>query len=213
MARYIGPVCKLCRREGEKLLLKGDRCLTAKCAMERRAYAPGMHAGMHAGGRRRKPTDYGIQLREKQKAKRTYGVLERQFRRHFAEAARKAGATGETLLQILETRLDNVVYRLGFADSRSQARQLVRHGHFAVNGHKVDIPSYAVKSGDVIAVRDSSKNLDYFQVVAKYISRKAVPSWLSLDAQNLSGKVVSLPTRSEIDTTLREQLIVEFYSR
>lgn len=209
MARYLGPVCKLCRREGEKLLLKGDRCLTAKCAMERRAYAP----GMHAGGRRRKPTDYGIQLREKQKAKRTYGVLERQFRRHFAEAARKAGATGETLLQILETRLDNVVYRLGFADSRSQARQLICHGHFAVNGHKVDIPSYAVKAGDEIAVRDSSKNLDYFKVLAKDISRKAVASWLSLDAQSLSGRVVNLPARNEIDTTLREQLIVEFYSR
>lgn len=211
MARYTGPVCKLCRREGEKLLLKGERCFTPKCALERRAYAPGMH-GRQAQFRR-KESEYGLQLREKQKARRIYGVLERQFRRYFREAERRKGLTGVNLLIILESRLDNVVYRLGFADSRVQARQLVRHGHFDVNGRKTNIPSFLVKAGDAIAVRERSKKLAYFRDLNAVIEHKVVPEWLSLDIPKMEGQVLALPTREDIDASLNEQLIVEYYSR
>ena len=211
MARYTGPVCKLCRREGEKLLLKGERCFTPKCALERRAYAPGMH-GRQAQFRRKK-SDYGLQLREKQKARRIYGVLERQFRRYFQEAERRKGLTGANLLIILESRLDNVVYRLGFADSRAQARQLVRHGHFDVNGRKTNIPSFLVKAGDVIAVRERSKKLAYFRDLGTVMEHKVVPEWLSLDIPIMEGRVLALPTREDIDASLDEHLIVEYYSR
>ena len=210
MARYTGPVCKLCRREGMKLFLKGEKCFTPKCPIERRNYPPG-HLG--AGRRRGKMSDFGLQLREKQKARRYYGVLERQFRRHFEQAERMPGATGENLLRVLEMRLDNLVYRLGFADSRPQGRQLVRHGHFTVNGQKVDIPSYNCKPGDVIAVRGEHRNNEYFKVVAETIARKDIPTWLQLDARSLSGRVVTLPARTDLDVNLSEQLIVEFYSR
>ncbi len=179
-----------------------------KCGVERRAYAPGVH-----GQRRRKPTEYSTQLREKQKARRVYGVLERQFRKTYAEAERMTGATGDNMMRLMELRLDNVVYRLGFADSRSGARQLVSHGHLIVNNHRLDIPSATVKAGDVVAVAERSKGLSYFKDVAKDINRKSVPSWISLNPQALSGKIVSEPTRTEIDTDLQEQLIVEFYSR
>ena len=208
MARYIGPVCKLCRREGRKLFLKGVRC-TSKCAVDRRGDTP---PGYHSA-RRRKPTEYAIQLREKQRARRIYGVLERQFRRHYKEAARKAGATGETLVRILEMRLDNVIFRLGLAESRAQARQLVTHGHIAVNDKKTDIPSYVVTVGDVVSVRSRSREKEYFKLIAKDLSRKAAPAWLTLDAPQMSGKVVAAPTRADTDTGLDDQLIVEFYSR
>ncbi|HET7078464.1 MAG TPA: 30S ribosomal protein S4 [Chloroflexia bacterium] len=209
MARYTGPVCKLCRREGLKLFLKGDRCFTPKCAIERRNQPPGQH-----GQRRRgKVSDYGLQLREKQKARRTYGIMERQFKRHFEMAEGRPGVTGENLLQVLETRLDNVVYRLGFANSRPQARQLVSHGHFLVNGVKTDIPSYICKATDVIAVRPEHATDEYFKVVAAEIGRKDIPTWLTLDPRNLSGTVISLPARADLDVNLNEQLIVEFYSR
>ena len=208
MARYIGPVCKLCRREGRKLFLKGVRC-TSKCALDRRGDTP---PGYHSA-RRRKPTEYAIQLREKQKARRIYGVLERQFRQHYKEAARKAGATGEALVRILEMRLDNVVYRLGLAESRAQARQLVNHGHIAVNAKKTDIPSYITKVGDVVSIRTGSRENDYFKLIAKDLTRKATPAWLTLDAQQMSGKVVAAATRADADTGLEDQLIVEFYSR
>jgi len=211
MARYTGPVCKLCRREGEKLLLKGERCFTPKCALERRAYAPGMR-GRQAQFRR-KESDYGLQLREKQKARRIYGVLERQFRRYYKEAERRKGLTGVNLLIILESRLDNVVYRLGFADSRAQARQLVRHGHFDVNGRKTNIPSFLVKAGDVIAVRERSKKLVYFRDLSTVMEHKVVPEWLSLDIPTMEGRVLALPTREDIDASLDEHLIVEYYSR
>jgi small subunit ribosomal protein S4 len=209
MARYIGPVCKLCRREGRKLFLKGARCLSPKCAIDRRGETP---PGFHSA-RRRKPTEYAIQLREKQKARRIYGVLERQFRQHYKVAARKAGQTGETLLRILEMRLDNVVYRLGLAESRSQARQIVTHGHIAVNDKKTDIPSYVVKVGDVVTVRQGSRDNEYFKLIAKGLSRKSTPAWLTLDAPQMSGKVMAAPTRAEADTGIEDQLIVEFYSR
>ncbi len=208
MARYIEAVCKQCRREGVKLFLKGDRCMGPKCGVDRRAYAPGVH-----GQRRRKPTEYSTQLREKQKARRIYGVLERQFRKTYAEAVRLTGATGENLLRLMELRVDNLVFRMGFADSRSGARQLVNHGHFTVNGHRLDIPSASLRVGDVVAVSEKSKGLTYFKDMAKEIQRKSVPSWMSLNPLALSGKIVSMPTRSEIDTELQEQLIVEFYSR
>jgi small subunit ribosomal protein S4 len=211
MARYTGPVCKLCRREGQKLFLKGERCFTPKCALERRAYAPGMH-GRQAQFRRR-GSEYGLQLREKQKARRIYGVLERQFRRYFKEAERRKGLTGVHLLIILESRLDNVVYRLGFADSRAQARQLVRHGHFDINGRKTNIPSFLVKAGDVIAVRERSKNLAYFRDLSAVMEHKVVPEWLSLDIPEMEGRVLTLPTPEDIDSSLNEPLIVEYYSR
>jgi small subunit ribosomal protein S4 len=211
MARYNDAVCKQCRREGEKLFLKGERCLTPKCAVERRPYPPGLH-GRQAQFRR-KVSDYGLQLRAKQKAKRVYGVLERQFRRYFREAERRRGLTGTNLLVLLESRLDNVVYRLGFAFSRPQARQLVRHGHFEVNGRKVNIPSYLVQQGDVIAVRRGSRKLMGFKEIALDLEHRAVPDWLSRDEETMSGRVMSMPEREDIDITINEQLIVEYYSR
>jgi len=192
-----------------KLFLKGERCFTPKCAIDRRNQPPGQH-----GQRRRgKVSDFGLQLREKQKARRTYGVLEKQFRRHFAMAENRPGVTGENLIQVLETRLDNVVYRLGIADSRPQARQLVNHGHFIVNGHKTDIPSYICKAGDVIGVRPEHLSDEYFKTVLVGIARKDVPAWLTLDSRALIGKVISLPSRADLEVNLNEQLIVEFYSR
>lgn len=211
MARYTDAVCKLCRREGQKLFLKGERCLGPKCAVDRRSYPPGDHG--RKAVMRRKVSDYGMQLREKQKARRMYGVMERQFRRYFEEATRRKGLTGETLLTLLERRLDNVVYRLGFADSRPQARQIVRHGHFLVNGHKTDIPSFLVSPGDVIQVHNSSRSNTYFKERVQLLGDANPPSWLRLDAANLSGNVLSEPNREEISAPLREQLIVEYYSR
>ena len=207
MARYIGESCRVCRREGEKLFLKGSRCYTDKCALTRRAYAPGQH-----GQKRKKQSDYGMQLREKQKAKAFYGVLESQFRKYFEEASRSKEVTGLKLLQILESRLDNVVYRLGLATSRAQARQLVRHGHFKVNGVKVNIPSYLTKVNDVIKVRESSQNDPIFKQVAEENGRP-VPSWLEADVDNKSGKIVAVPAREEIDLPVKEHLIVELYSK
>lgn len=211
MARYTGPVCKLCRREGEKLFLKGERCFSPKCAFERRSYAPGMHG--RQAQYRRKESDYALQLRAKQKARRVYGIQEAQFRRYFREAQRLKGLTGVNLLVMLESRLDNVVYRLGFASSRAQARQLLLHGHFEVNGRKTNIPSYLVKPGDIIAVRDYSRGQVYFKEVSQILDDSQVPAWLSLDPANLAGKVLDLPSRDEIDISLNEQLIVEYYSR
>lgn len=209
MARYTGPVCRLCRREGEKLFLKGEKCYTEKCPVDRRTYPP----GQHGQGRRQRPSDYGIHLREKQKLRRIYGVLERQFERYYVEAARRKGVTGENLLSILESRLDNMVYRLGFAPSRPAARQLVMHGHFSVNGHKVDIPSYLVKPGDVIAVREGSRNLNLIKESVEAATSRGVPDWLELNAEALSGTVKSLPARDQIDVKVQEHLIVEHYSR
>ena len=212
MARYTDAVCKLCRREGQKLFLKGDRCLSPKCAIERRNFPPGDH-GKKATFRR-KVSDYGLQLREKQKARRVYGVMEKQFRRYFKEASRRKGLTGVTLLALLESRLDNVVYRLGFADSRSQARQLVRHGHFDVNGRKTNIPSFLVSPGDQIAVRANSRNKGYFKDRAQLLQGgKTVPAWLNLNANDMSGAVLSDPSREDVEIPLNEQLIVAYYSR
>lgn len=208
MARYAGPVCRLCRRQGVKLFLKGDRCYTPKCAMERRGYAPGQH-----GQGRKKASEYGIQLREKQKLRRVYGVLERQFERYFDMAERRKGITGENLLQILESRLDNVAYRLGFGSSRSEARQLVRHGHFAVNGEKVNIPSYLLKPGDVISVREGSKDLARLKELAAAAAGRGVVQWLEANPEAMSGRVVELPKREQIDVPVEEHLIVELYSR
>jgi len=209
MARYTGPVCRLCRREGEKLFLKGEKCYTEKCPVDRRPYPP----GQHGQGRRPRLTEYGIHLREKQKLRRIYGVLERQFRRYYQEASRRKGVTGETLLQLLECRLDNVVYRLGFAPSRAAARQLVMHGHFTVNGKKMDIPSAWVKVGDVIAVRERSRNIAMIKESVQAAQSRGVPDWLELDADGLKGTVKSLPTREQIDVRVQEHLIVEHYSR
>ncbi|MDO5415525.1 MAG: 30S ribosomal protein S4 [Bacillota bacterium] len=206
MARYTDANCRLCRREGQKLFLKGDRCYSSKCAIDRRGYAPGQH-----GQGRSKISDYGLQLREKQKAKRFYGLQETQFRNLFDKAARKSGITGENLLILLETRLDNVVFRLGFASSRKEARQLVNHGHFQVNGKKVNIPSYTVKPGDVIKVKEKSTNSPKFKEVKEMSI--TVPSWVSVDVEKLEGKILSVPTRSEIDTPVAEHLIVELYSK
>lgn len=208
MARQMGPVCKLCRREGMKLFLKGERCYTPKCAIDKRAYAPGQHgAGKH------KVSEYALHLREKQKARRIYGVLERQFRRYFAKASRARGVTGEALLQILETRLDNVVYRLGFASSRAEARQLVGHGHFEVNGRKVNIPSYHVRAGDQVAVREKSRSLPRLQELARLAAAHRLPDWLSVDPEAMKGTVLRVPAREEIDIPVKEQLIIEHYSR
>lgn len=212
MARYIGPSCKLCRREGMKLFLKGEKCYTPKCPFERRSYPPGEH-GREAAFRRRRLSDYAMQLREKQRARRIYGVLERQFRRYFREAERRTGMTGENLLAVLESRLDNVVYRLGFADSRAQARQLVSHGHFTVNDRKTNIPSSLVRPSDIVGVRPESRRKTYFQTRRELLGGREVPNWLSLDSEALSGRVLSLPTREQIDVPIDEQLIVEFYSR
>ncbi len=211
MARYTGSKCKLCRREGEKLFLKGDRCVSPKCAFERRSYAPGMHGRRRSF--RRKTSDYGVQLREKQKARRIYGVLERQFRRYYRNAVKQKGLTGVNLLQILESRLDNIVYRLGFASSRNQARQLVLHGHFEVNGTRAKSPSMLVKGNDVITVRERSRKLTYFQDLHKVLEHVTPPEWLSVDAASMQGRVQSLPSREQLDVPIKEQLIVEFYSR
>ncbi|MBE6033183.1 30S ribosomal protein S4 [Aminipila sp.] len=206
MARYTGANCRLCRREGQKLFLKGERCYSSKCAIEKRNYAPGQH-----GQARKKVTEYGIQLREKQKAKRFYGLLETQFRNLFEKAAKKKGITGENFLIMLETRLDNVVFRMGFAASRKEARQLVTHGHFTLNGKKVDIPSLEVKAGDVIRVKEKSQNSPKFKEM-KEMSISA-PSWLTVDVEKLEGKVVAIPRREDIDTPIAEHLIVELYSK
>lgn len=209
MARYRGPRCRLCRREGEKLFLKGERCYTEKCAIDRRSYPP----GEHGKDRRLKVTNYGIQLREKQKARRIYGIMERQFRNYFHEAARLPGVTGENLLQILETRLDNLVYRLGFANSRPLARQLVLHGHIAVNGRKVNVPSYRVRGGDVIAVRDDSKNLSIVAHSMDSRGGRDRPEWLELNSKALQGRLLRVPSRDSIPVTVQENLIVELYSK
>lgn len=211
MARYTGPACKLCRREGEKLFLKGERCFTPKCAMEKRAYAPGEHG--RYSGRPSRQTDYSLQLRAKQKAKRIYGVLERQFRRYFHDAQRRTGLTGLNLLQILETRLDNVIYRMGFAESRSQARQLVAHGHFTVNNRRNDVASTILQPGDKISVREESKQREYFKTLRLMEETRTPPAWVEQDLNNLSGRVIRMPERAEIDGNLNEQLIVEYYSR
>lgn len=209
MARHTGPVCRLCRREGEKLYLKGEKCYTDKCPVDRRTYPP----GQHGQGRRQRISEYGLHLREKQKLRRIYGVLERQFRRYYDEAARRMGVTGENLLVILESRLDNMVYRLGFATSRPAARQLVMHGHFLVNGQKVDIPSYLVKEGDTISVRERSRNLSAIKESVEGAKSRGVPEWLELDAEALAGRIKSLPSRDQIDVQVEEHLIVEHYSR
>jgi small subunit ribosomal protein S4 len=213
MAKYRGPVCKLCRREGEKLFLKGQRCFTPKCSYDRRSYAPGQH-GRSSQYRRRRESDYSRQLRAKQKARRIYGILERQFHRYYKVSLTRRGLTGLNLLQILESRLDNVVFRLGFADSRAQARLLVTHGHFSVNGRRTDVPSMLVSKGDVISVRDGSRKRTYFKEMLPAMAEdKNVPGWLERDLKALSGTVLSLPERGEIDSNLNEQLIVEYYSR
>lgn len=208
MARYTGPSCRLCRREGEKLFLKGDRCYTDKCAFDRRPYPSGQH-----GQRRVKATEYGLRLREKQKVRRIYGVLERQFRRYFAMADRQKGVTGENLLALLERRLDSVCYRLGFAATRSEARQLVRHRHVQVNGKTVSIPSFLVKPGDTISVREKSRQSGRVLAALEGVDRRGVPEWLELDKANFTGKVRSAPVREAITLPIKEQLIVEFYSR
>jgi len=208
VARYTDPVCRLCRREGMKLFLKGDRCFKDKCAIERRNYAPGQH-----GRRRSKVLGYGIQLREKQKVKRIYGLLERQFRTYFARAAQGTGITGESLLRQLELRLDNVVYSLGFASSRAQARQLVRHGHIEVNGRKINIPSYQARKGDAVQVREKSRKNDQIRQSVETASGRGVPSWLELNPEQFRGTVMDLPKREDIRLPIQEQLIVELYSK
>jgi small subunit ribosomal protein S4 len=209
MARYTDAVCRLCRREGQKLFLKGDRCYTDKCAADRRPYAPGMHGQSRA----KKVSEYGTQLREKQKAKRYYGVLESQFRGYFELASKRKGKTGENLLSILESRIDNTVYRLGFAMSRAEARQLVLHGHFLVDGKKVNIPSYLVKPGMTLTLKDSSKSLDKLKSVIEANSFRQPPKWLLYDTNNQTAKVVAVPQRDDIDLPVEEQLIVELYSK
>ena len=208
MARYTEARCRLCRREGTKLFLKGDRCFTDKCAFERRPFSPGVH-----GRVRKKLTDYAVQLREKQKVKRLYGLLEKQFKNYFKLANRQKGATGTNLLILLERRLDNVVYRLGLADSRIQARQLVRHGHFLVNGRKVNIPSFLVRENDVIEVKNKSKEKLVFKNALETMARKSIPAWLEVDEGNLKGIVKAMPTREDITFPINEQLIVELYSK
>ena len=208
MARYTNAVCRLCRRENQKLFLKGDRCYTDKCSIAVRAYPPGMH-----GQGRSKTSEYGMQLREKQKAKRYYGVLEAQFRKYFDMAERRPGQAGENLLSILESRLDNVVYRLGFAMSRPEARQLVTHGHFTVNGHKVDIPSFLVKPGMVISVKPSSRDLDKIKANIEANASRQPPKWLDYDAGNMLAKVTGIPAKEDIDLPIEEHLIVELYSK
>ena len=208
MARYTGAVCKLCRREGKKLYLKGERCYTGKCAVERRAYAPGQH-----GQSRKKATEYGLQLRAKQQAKRYYGIQEGQFYKYFLMAERKQGVTGENLLRICESRLDNVVYLLGWANSRAEARQLVTHGHYKVNGKKVNIPSYLIKAGDELAIKDKSKESDKIKATVEANASRPVPQWLDLNAEALTAKVLALPTREQIMVPVEEHLIVELYSK
>lgn len=209
MARYTDPVCRQCRREGEKLFLKGDRCFSAKCAVVKRHTPP----GQHGQARQRKQSEYGIQLREKQKCRRAYGVLESQFRKYYEMATNMRGATGENLLSLCERRLDNVVYRLGFADSRPMARQMVNHGHICVDGKKVDIASYLVKAGQVLTIRERSRDMDNLKELKEQGADKMIPKWLDLDAANLTGRVASLPQRDDVDLTIEEHLIVEYYSR
>ena len=210
MARYTGPRCRLCRREGMKLFLKGERCYSDKCAFERRSYPPGQHGQAQM---RAKRSDYGIRLREKQKVKRIYGVSEKQFKKYFDRADRMRGQTGHNLLQLLERRLDNVVYRLGFASSRAQARQMIVHGMFKVNGRTVDIPSYLVKPGEIIELKEKYRQNPLIQDNLEAVVRRGVPQWLELDAENFKGTVKALPTREDITMPIQEQLIVEFYSR
>lgn len=208
MARYTESVCRICRREGQKLFLKGDRCYTDKCAVTRRAYAPGQH-----GQSRRKLSEYGTQLREKQKVRRAYGILEGQFAHYFEMASKKEGVTGENLLSIVESRLDNVVYKLGLAVSRPEARQLVSHAHFTVNGKKVNIPSYLVKPGDVIAVREKSRSSAKFDAILASTESRIVPKWLDMNRDTMEGRVVALAEREDIDLPIEEHLIVEFYNK
>jgi small subunit ribosomal protein S4 len=208
MARYTDASCRLCRREGEKLFLKGERCYTNKCAVGKRPYAPGQH-----GEKKKKMSEYGIQLREKQKARRFYGILESQFRKYFEMAAHKKGITGENLLQILELRLDNAIYRLGLATSRPEARQLVTHAHFLINGKKVNIPSYLLKVGDIITVKETSKSSPKVKAISEITGSKVIPKWLEFNADELTGKIVALPSREDIDLPIREHLIVELYSK
>jgi small subunit ribosomal protein S4 len=219
MAKYTGPACKLCRREGEKLFLKGERCYSPKCAFERRSFVPGQHGPTGSRGSRGgrggtgRESDYAKQLRAKQKARRVYGVYERQFRRYYSHALRARGITGLMLLQILESRLDNIVFRLGFASSRAQARLLVTHGHFTINGRRTDVPSMNLGVGDVLAVRAGSMDATYFKELAALAETRNTPVWLSRDIKTLSGGVLRMPERPEIDGNLNEQLIVEYYSR
>ena len=209
MARYIGPVCRLCRREDAKLFLKGDRCFSDKCGYDRRQYPP----GQHGQGRKKRPSDYGQQLREKQKVKRIYGLLEKQFRGYYYRASRMKGVTGENLLVLLERRLDNVAMRCGFSSSHAEARQLVRHGHFLVNGKRINIPSYQVRAGDIVEVRDNSKKIQRIVDALGQVDRVPRPAWIDLDKENMRGKITALPTRSDISSDIDEQLIVELYSK
>lgn len=208
MARYTGPVCRQCRRAGEKLFLKGERCYTPKCGVEKRRKTPGQ-----VQTRRRRVSDWGLQLREKQKTRQTYGVLERQFRRYFSDAHKLAGATGDNLLQLLERRLDNVAYRVGFADSRAQARQYVLHGHFTVDGRKVSIPSYRVRTGQVVTWKPASKDRDFAAVASRSIGQRPVPEWIEIDKTNLTASITRNPEKSDIDTRVETRMVVEFYSR
>ena len=210
MARYTGPSCRLCRREGCKLYLKGERCMTDKCALARREQAPGQHG---AGSGRRRVKEYSLQLREKQKAKRYYGILEKQFENYFKKADRKEGQTGENLLTMIERRLDNVVYRMGMAESRKEARQLVLHAHFTVNGKKVNIPSYEVRKGDVIALKENSRKLEKFKMLIENITARTVPSWMDVDKENIVATIKELPKREDVDFPFEEHLIVELYSK
>jgi small subunit ribosomal protein S4 len=212
MARHTDPVCKLCRREGEKLFLKGERCFSPKCAIERRNYPPGAH-GKTSEWKRSRESDFGKQLRAKQKARRVYGIYERQFRRYFREALKSRGLTGLSMLQMLESRLDNVVYRLGFASSRAQARQLVNHGHFTINGKRTNVPSTLVREGDQVEIRSGSRENTYFKELADFAKGRNIPEWVDRDLKKLTGTVKRLPERGEIDANLNEQLVVEFYSR
>ncbi len=209
MARYIGAVCRLCRREDMKLFLKGERCYTDKCGYERRSYPP----GQHGQSRRKKRSDYGEQLREKQKVKRIYGIAERQFRGYYHKAQRMKGVSGHMLIQLLERRLDNTVYRMGFASDHAEARQLVRHGHFTINGKKINIPSYLVKTNDVIAVRESSQKMARINEALAAVDRRGVPQWIALDKDNFRGSITQLPTREDVTLPIREQLIIELYSK
>ncbi|HOU44060.1 MAG TPA: 30S ribosomal protein S4 [Anaerolineaceae bacterium] len=211
MAKYTGPACKLCRREGEKLFLKGSRCFSEKCSFDKRSFAPGEHGRIQA--RQERESVYGKQLRAKQKARRVYGILERQFRRYFGVARRTTGLTGLNLLQTLEMRMDNVVYRMGLADSRAQARQLVTHGHFNLNGSRADIPSMLVRPGDVVAVEESSHKLPFFKELPDYAEKRLCAPWIERDLKTMSGRILRKPERAEIDGNLSEQLIVEYYSR
>lgn len=216
MSKHLGPVCKLCRREGEKLYLKGERCFTPKCSVEKRSFPPGQHGrtvSRGGGNRTGRESDYLRQLRAKQRARRVYGVLERQFRRYYEVALQRRGLTGLNLLQILESRLDNVVYRLGFASSRAQARLLVTHGHFTVNGRRTDVPSMLLRDSDVVAIREGSRTLEYFKGLGDFANVRTSPSWLNRDTKQMSGSIQRLPERAEIDGSLNEQLIVEYYSR